>query len=389
MSKRANGEGSLHRYKARWVGVLTVGWEGGRQKRRTVSGKTRAEAREKLLRLQAQIAVGLPLPDDQLTVGVWLERWMADRVEGRLAPKTVTSYRHVVDAHLGPDWALGKVKLTSLTPARVQQLLDDLVDRDVRPPSVKYALDILRIALRAAQLADLIQRENPASVVKAPTFRRRKAQPFTALEAQAFLASVREDRLHALFALGMTAALRRGELLGLQWGDIDTGRRRILLARQLQRQKGKGLVTRQVKSDRSEAPVVLTALAVRALQAHRARLTEDRLARGPEWQGSDDPGAPGAFVFVSETGTPMDPDNVGRRYKALLIDAGLPAHRMHDMRHTTATLLHALGVPAAVARDVLRHTDIKTTLGIYTASDEAAQLRAADGLDDLLGGVLG
>jgi integrase len=268
-------------------------------------------------------------------------------------------------------------------------MLDDLADRGVRPPTVKYTLDILRITLRAAQRADLIQRENPASIVRAPTFRRRKAQPFTALEAQAFLGAVREDRLHALWALGLTAALRRGELLGLQWGDVQLERRRILIARQLQRQKGKGLVAKVVKRERSEAPVVLTALAVRAVEAHRARLSEERLAAGPEWRGSDDPLAPDAYVFVTELGSALDPDATYRRFAALLKEAGLPAHRMHDMRHTTATLLHALNVPAAVARDVLRHTDIKTTLGIYTASDERQQLQAADGLDELLGGALG
>jgi integrase len=144
-----------------------------------------------------------------------------------------------------------------------------------------------------------------------------------------------------------------------------------------------------VKRERSEAPVVLTALAVRALEAHRALSSEERLAAGPQWRGSDDPLAPDAYVFVTELGAALDPDGTYRRFAALLKDAGLPAHRMHDMRHTTATLLHALNVPAAVARDVLRHTDIKTTLGIYTASDERQQLKAADGLDELLGGTLG
>jgi integrase len=358
---------------------------GGRQQRKNVYGKTRAEASRKLVKLQARIQAGLPVPDDQLSVGDWLDRWLDTR-SPHLAPKTATSYSQVVADYLKPE--IGRVRLTQLNPERVQRMLDDLAARGVRPPSVKYALDVLRIGLRAAMLADLSQRENPASVVKAPTFRRRKAAPFTALEAQAFIAAVRQDRLHALIVLAMTAALRRGELLGLQWGDVALEERRIHLARQLQRQKGRGLVTRAVKTERSEAPVILTALAVRALQAHRGRLSEERLQAGPTWRGSDDPVAADAFVFVSDLGLPLDPDNVYRHFQQMLKDAGLPAHRMHDMRHTTATLLQALGTPPRVAQEILRHSDVKTTLGVYTHADETQQIKAADGLDEMLGGVL-
>jgi integrase len=170
---------------------------------------------------------------------------------------------------------------------------------------------------------------------------------------------------------------------------VELERRTIRLARQLQRQKGKGLIPVAVKTERSEAPVMLTALAGRALQAHRVRVKEERLAAGPGWKGSDDPAAVTAYVFVNEVGTPLDPDTTYRQFQELLEKAGLPAHRMHDMRHTTATLLHALGTPAVVARDLLRHTDIKTTLGVYTHADEAERPKAVDGLDALLGGMLG
>jgi integrase len=387
IAKRANGEGSVYRRRkdGRWVGSVTIGWVAGKQRRKVVTGKTRAEASRRLVELQARLQTGLPAPNEQITVGAWLDRWLKEATPD-LAYKTAISYEQVVEHYLRPE--IGTVRLNQLNPARVQRMLRDLAARGVRPPSVKYALDVLRIALRAAQMADLIQRENPARVVKAPTYRRRKAAPFTATEAQAFMASVRQDPLHALIVLAMTAALRRGELLGLRWGDVALERRQIHLARQLQRQKGKGLVPVAVKTERSEAPVVLTALAVRALQAHRARVKETRLAAGPAWKGSDDPAAPGAYVFVSELGTPLDPDNTYRHFQELVETAGLPAHRMHDMRHTTATLLHALGVPAVVARDLLRQTDIRTTLGVYTHADAAAQLKAADELDELLGGLV-
>jgi hypothetical protein len=134
-------------------GQLTVSVTGGRQRRKSVYGKTRAEARDKLVKLQARLAAGLPIPEKML-VAEWLEHWMMTRVVNRLAPKTVISYRHIVDAYLKPDWSLGRVRLAALNPERVQQMLDDLADRGVRPPTVKYTLDILRIALSAAGPGD-------------------------------------------------------------------------------------------------------------------------------------------------------------------------------------------------------------------------------------------
>ncbi len=386
--KRANGEGSVYRRRkdGRWVGVVTIGRVDGKRRVKTVYGKTRSEASRRLVALQARLQIGLPVPNDQITVGAWLDRWLREATPN-LAYKTAVSYEQVVTHYLKPE--IGTVKLVQLNPARVQRMLRDLASRGVRPPSVKYALDILRIAYRAGMLEDLVQRENPASVVRAPSYRRRRAKPFSATEAQAFIAAIRQHRLHALIVLAMTAGLRRGELLGLQWGDVELERRRIHLARQLQRQKGKGLVPVAVKSERSEAAIMLTALAGRALQAHRVRVKEERLAAGPAWKGSDDAATPTAYVFVNEVGTPLDPDTTYRHFQELLEKAGLPAHRMHDMRHTTATLLHALGTPPVVARDLLRHTDIKTTLGVYTHADEAEQLKAIDGLDALLGGMLG
>jgi integrase len=202
--KGANGEGSVYRRRkdGRWVGVVTIGHIDGKRRVKTLYGKTRSEASRRLVELQARLHNGLPIPNDQISVGAWLDRWLQEATPN-LAYKTAVSYEQVVAQYLKPE--IGTVKLVHPNPARVQRMLRDLAARGVRPPSVKYALDILRIAYRAAMLEDLVQRENPASVVRAPTFRRRRAKPFTATEAQAFIASVRQHRLHALIVLAMTA----------------------------------------------------------------------------------------------------------------------------------------------------------------------------------------
>lgn len=401
-AKRGNGEGSVYQRESdgRWVGVAEVPGSGrGRRLRKHVYGRTRAEAARKLLDVQHRLAAGLPPPDDRLTVALWLDRWAGDPDAapgspdaagqiGRLAYKTQVSYRQVVRDYLRPDWALGSVRLTALNPDRVQRWLDDLAERDVPPPTIKYSLDILRIALKAAMRADLIVRTNPASLVQAPRWRRRKAKPFTATEAVGFIGAIRGHRLYPLIVLALTAALRRGELLGLTWGNIDLDNGMLHVTQQRQRVTGQGLVTVPTKTERSEAPVALAGVTVRALQAHRATLIEERLRLGDEWRGSADPVAKDAFVFVSETGAPLDPDNVYRTFKGMLRTARLDDRRLHDSRHTTASLLAALGVPPAVAADVLRHSKKATTLEVYTHSDLRQQREAASKLDELLKDVL-
>ncbi len=387
--RRGNGEGSVYRRHSdgRWVGVAEVRGSGrNRRSRKYVHGRTRAEVVRKLLDVQTRLAAGLPPPDDRMTVGLWLDRW--DGQIDKKAYKTQVSYRQVVRDYLRPDWALGTVRLTALNPDRVQQWLDELAERDVPPPTVKYSLDILRIALKAAMRADLIVRANPASLVQAPRWRKRKAKPFTATEAAGFLGAIREHRLYPLIVLALTAALRRGELLGLTWSNVDLDSGVLHVTQQLQRMTGRGLVTSPTKTERSEAPVALAGITVRTLQAHRAALIEERLVAGNEWRGSADPVAAEAFVFVNEVGMRLDPDNVYRTFKEMLKTAQLADRRLHDSRHTTASLLAALGVPPAVAADVLRHSKVTTTLNVYTHADLRQQREAAAKLDDLLKDVL-
>jgi len=152
------------------------------------------------------------------------------------------------------------------------------------------------------------------------------------------------------------------------WRNLLLDERCLIVSQQLQRKRGGGLVVRPVvKTERSEAPVALTALAVRALRAHRAAFIEERLGKGDAWRGTDDPVAPDALVFTTEVGTPIDPDNLGRRLNALLAQAGLSARGPHAAgRHTTASLLGALGVAPAVAAQVLRHSRVTTTLNAST-----------------------
>lgn len=386
---RARDEGTVYQRKdGRWVASLR--WPDGARKSRY--RKTYRAAASALGELRALRAAGTAPPNDQLTVGKWLDTWLKERVS-RLSPATQESYRHVVATYIRPrpplpGPSLDRERLISLQVRRVAAWLDDLLEQGVPAPTAAHSLIVLRTALKAAMREDLIVR-NPASLVEAPRWRRRKGKPFTAGEASGLMAAIRSHRLYALVVLALTSAMRRGELIGLTWGAVRLEEATLYVRQQLQRQKGKGIVAVPTKTERSEAPVVLTRLAVQALRGHRGMLKAERLRLGPAWQGSDDPVADDALVFPTGRGTPMDGPAVWGQWKRLLAEAGVEHHRLHDTRHTTSTLLRALGVAPEVAQQILRHAKVTTTLGVYTHVNLAQQREAAAALDQLLGEVLG
>jgi integrase len=395
--RRANGEGTLYRRKdGRWEGKVTVAIVGRRQVRQSVYGKTQAEARERRDALKASIAAGR-YSSDRVTVEEWQARWVKSLDEalnkGRIAYRTHESYvQKDRDYVRHPELGLRRAFLNgpnAMDADRLEQWMDDLEKAGVAAPTIKASLTVLRISMRAAKRAKVLLGEDPSRLVKAPTWRKRKQRPFLAAEAKEFLAAIREHRLYALFLLDVTTGLRRGELIAPRWRALEPELRLLWIHEQIQRQTGKGLVFVPTKTERSEAPVVLPQFVVRELEAHRARMREERLAMGPEWEGADDPGAPDALIFTTHTGKPLAGEDVWRTFKRLLRRHQMPDRSLHaGGRGTLASILRAMGVPLEVIKDVLRQSQLSTTL-LYAQGDLSERVAVADKLDDLLAGHLG
>jgi integrase len=248
---------------------------------------------------------------------------------------TYRAYESQIRNHIVP--ALGKVKLSRLTPAHMQALYATKLREGMKPASVRQIHAILHKALDQAVRFNLIP-INPASKVDPPKVRQEEITPLSAEQANKLLDVTRNerDRFEALYVLALTTGLRIGELLGLKWSDIDLDARRLRVSRQLQRGQ-EGLIFTEPKAA-SRRTVDLPARTVEALKRHRKRQFEDALKAG---------GAPqdNALVFAAALGTPLGPEMVTQRsFKPLLKRAGLPEIRFHDLRHTFATLLLARGV---------------------------------------------
>jgi integrase len=237
-------------------------------------------------------------------------------------------------------------------------------------------LVVLRIALGRAVKWGTLSR-NVAGLADPPKAPRTAIVPLSLDETRTFLAAVAEDRLYPLYVLALTTGLREGELLGLAWSDVDLGHRQARIHQQLQRQDGR-LQLVDTKTSASRHTVTLAEMAVAALQAHRERQMFARRAAGKRWQDS-------GLVITTGLGTPLEPRNAVRSFKAALKRAGLPDRRFHDLRHSCATLLLAEGVPLKVVSEMLGHSTIRLTADTYSHVMPALQQAASDRFDILLG----
>lgn len=377
VGKRGNGEGSISRrkngtWRAEYV-VFTA--EGCRRK--TVYGKTRAEVAKKLAKAISQREDGLFFDDEGLTVEGYLGRWLRDSVKENVRSRTLSNYQMQVRRHIVP--ALGRIKLKNLTPAHVQGLYRQKLDTGLSSSSVRYIHAVLHRALKQALRWGLVPR-NVTDAVDIPKLVREEVRALSPEEARQFLAAARGDRFEALYVLALSCGLRRGEILGLKWTDMDLGAKGTLrVVRQLQRMRdGSGLKFTAPKSGKGRA-VRLPKRAVEALKAHRAHQAKEKLRAGSLY-GDE------GLVFATEVGTPLEPSNIDRRsFKPLLEKASLPDIRFHDLRHTCATTLLKMGQHPKFVQDLLGHANISLTLDTYSHVLPGMGDGLADAMDDALG----
>ncbi|OGO51923.1 MAG: integrase [Chloroflexi bacterium RBG_16_68_14] len=379
MSKRGSGEGSIFkRGDGRWAAALNLGYEGGRRRRKHLYGRTRGEVAQKLQRVQRTLADGGVLTAERQTVATLLEAWLSDSAASKVRPRTLQRYREIVRLHLIP--ALGRVRLSKLTPAHVERMRNEALARGVSPRSAAHHRAVLRTALNVAMRWGWIGR-NAASLAEPPRIPEREVRPLAPSDARALLQAVRGDRLEALFTVALACGLRQGEALALRWPDMDLERGTLTVQRSLQRVGGEWRFV-EPKTARSRRIIPLPAPVIASLREHRARQLGERLRVGAAWEGQ----GWGDLVFTDELGRPLSGFHVLRRFKALLALAGLPPMRYHDLRHGAASLMAVQGVPARVAMELLGHAQISTTMNIYAHVAPELQRDAAERVSQALWG---
>ena len=380
--KRANGEGNIRKRKdGRWEGRYTAGHdsETGKAIYKNVLGKTQAEVKAKL-KAAIQEAQTLDLSKTgKYTVGEWMEVWFEDYAKLKVRPSSHQTYRGYIDNHIRPNIVdIPLEKLTSLdlqklykkllTKGRVERLEAKGQPKGLSTKTVRNIHQILSSALKLAQEQRIIL-ANPAERCALPKVEHREMKTLPVEQLQSFLREARESGVFELYYLELATGLRRGELLGLKWEDIDLQKGDLRVKRQVSRINGEVM----------EAPLK-TKNAYRTLPL--AEDTIDVLKEQREKVGSS------PWVFPSPNGGPISPDSVLHMLHRVLKRAGLPRVRFHDLRHTFATLALQNGVDIKTVSGMLGHFSAGFTLDTYAHVTGAAQRQAAGKMAAVLSGAV-
>lgn len=400
--KRGQGEGSIYQMSdGRWAAAVSIGWKldaSGKPvwRRKVYTAKTRLAVSEKLKTALRDQQRGINISPDRWTVAQYLADWVAS-VKASVSPSTYVAYESVCRLHLIP--ALGDIQLTKLAPHHVEKLKQQLLaqvrkkGRGIKkvvagalpsPPqhlsaaTVYHVLLILRVALTRAVKLDLTPR-NVALLVSLPKAERPEIQPFDPEEAQRFLEAAKSHRLGCLFSAALGLGMRKGEALGLRWEDIDLERATVSIRGTLQRIKigSDSQLLRKEPKRASRRTLNLPSVVLSELVLHRQRQEQERIVAGSGWQNTQ-------LVFTTRRGTPVEPGSLQDAFAEILTAAKLRRVRIHDLRHTAATLLLVRGVHPRTVMELLGHTRVSTTLDTYSHVVPALRKEAAEEMDRAL-----
>ena len=377
MPRKANGEGTIYkRADGRYGGSTFVDLTDGTRKRIHIYAKTRQEVHDRLAEKIALNTKGIRTPDHEWTVGAYLDYWLDTVVAIKNRPRTADLYTQIVRKHLKPT--IGHVRLSKLSVQDVQRLLNHKLEGGTSIRTAHAIRSVLRAALNRAAREELVLK-NAARLVDIPAWHRKPITPWEPEQAKVFLAAADGHRWYGAFLMLLTYGMRRGEVLGLRWGDIDFQTDRLHVEQQLQR-VGAKLTQGPVKTEAGRrilplTPAVRDALLIRHIEAYGDEVIMD---------GSDAGSYADDLVFLSSTGTPVDPKNFVRTFHEIRDKAGLPRITVHHTRHTAATTLKNLGVPARDAQLILGHSHITTTQQLYQHGDIKGQTEALARVDQIL-----
>jgi integrase len=369
--RRAGGDGSIYQDKdGRWRASIDLGYINGRRRRKQLSGKTRAEVVTKMRVARKEQESGRDLALASQTVGGYLARWLNTVVEPNRKESTAASYRQLNRLYIEPK--LGTLRLDKLTGEHVQAMLNALRAEDLSGRTVRYVRSTLYTALEQAIKWGYVAR-NAAAAAEVPQGGSPKMKPLTEEQARQLLAAVKGHRLEALYRVALSFGLRRGEVLGLLWDDLDLDKGVLHITGQvLTIAGGKTIRVPYAKTEGSLRELPLPDVLIKALRLHKEIQDKERSTIGVDWQEH-------GLVFPSNIGTPMLPRNLVRHFKLLLKAADLPVTtRFHDLRHSCATILLAQGVPLKTVSDILGYSSIRVTADIYGHTGDDQKREAVD-----------
>jgi len=370
--------GHVRKRGNKWCFVIDVGRdENGKRKQKWFSGyATKKEAEKAMAAKLQEIVSGVYVAENNDTVETYLRNWLEDK-RSQVRPSTYRGYEWLVRVHIIPH--LGGIELSDLRPQHLQALYRKLQSLD-KPLSNRTILHIhllLHEALDRAVKWGMVAR-NVADAVDPPRPEVRRSIVWTPEDVWAFLSANEEAeaRYYAAFVLAVMTGMRKGEILGLRWSEIDWDSAVVRINQTLTWTK-QGPILQEPKTDRSRRSVALSPETIVALRRHHALQAQERLLYGTEYKDHD-------LVFARPNGEPLHPRTLDNAWYRALKRANVPRIRFHDLRHTHASLLLAQGVHPKIVSERLGHSTINITLDTYSHVLPGLQKQVADRFDEVI-----
>jgi integrase len=367
----------VSRGRRRWLVRVFLGRDHQTRKRRylnrTIHGPAR-RAQEYLTKTLHERDLGRGLEAAEITLNEFLDRWLDTAAKPKLRDKSYESYESLLRRYIRP--ALGERILSAITPLDVQGAYQKMIERGLSSRTVRYTHSVLRSAMRQA-IRWRLQAQDPTDGAQLPRLRRREMRVLSADHSRAFLSAALKTHYGPVFAVALTTGMRPSEYLALKWQDIDWDRGTVSVVRTLERSAGDWRFA-ETKRARSRRIIKFQDWVLKTLQNLKAITTRRSGCSQPD--NSE-------LVFTSPAGHPIYSDKLAKRFKAILRQAGLPVVRLYDLRHTSATLALAAGVPPKVVAEQLGHASTAFTLDVYAHLLPHMQEQAAKKVEEVLLGL--
>lgn len=337
---------------------------------------TMAEARALETQWKNEVKTGTAVMPRDTTIAELLNQWLEAK-RPTVTGNSYVDYEIAIRRHIAP--ALGSIKVQALTPAHVQAQYATWQADGMSPRMIRRCHLTLSQALAQGVRFGTVAR-NVCDVVTPPRVDKSRQTVWTPGEVSTFLEVAREDVLAPLWYLLALEGMRRGEALGLRWSDVNWERGAVHVSQTVvadRSSRGEPIIQPRTKTGAGARTIKLTAETLAVLELHRDRQAFLRQRAGDAWQDHD-------LIVATSHGTPINPNNVTRSYQRLVKAAGVPTIRVHDLRHTAATMLLRAGVPAKIVSERLGHANVGITLDLYSHVVPDMQDAAALAMSEVL-----
>ena len=347
------------------------------RKYRTVEG-TKKEAEREMHKFIDELEKGCYVKDDKITVSDWVKTWLEVYIIPNVSPTTLSRYQGMIRRYIDP--VIGHMQVQQMNTLAVQSWVNGLKispssGKAMSAATIKHAYHVLKGAMDKAVLAGLIYR-SPCAGIMLPKGQKKAAVIYNEKQIKDLLKAAKGTEMELVIDMELCLGLRRGELLGLQWGDIDWEKNQVHIIRNRVVVNGKSVV-KEPKTANSTRILDAPEMLMKKLRAHRGKCIENRMRLGTGYTVTD-------YIIVHPDGRPIYPEYLSQMFTKLQISAGLPQCRFHDLRHLCASIMVRQGVNVKVAQERLGHKDITTTMNIYSHVLPSSAKEAAEKIGQMI-----